>query len=308
MSRLSLAIRRLKQSLRPAETALPRLREACRLADSPTSVLILTHHKCATTFITRMLQHLESQPGPLRCVDYEDLLWNHGAALAVNARCGGPSQLLETMRNHLFSERGFVYGPLRSGCSIGYDDRFKRLFILRDPRDSLVSRFFSITHSHAQPVDPAVLRLFRHERSLARQECIDDYVLRAATTWLQPLLASYRGMIVDSTRNVRVVHYEDLVDDPLTVVHDMLTYITGVEPHRDAVTRLLVNETFVQQTEAVGRHQRSGRPDQYHERLRPETIDRLDDILREELAFFWPHATARAAPIPPVSVRLRSAA
>jgi hypothetical protein len=304
MSRLSLAIRRLKQSLRPPETALPRLREACRLAESPTSVLMLTHHKCATTFITRMLQHLAAQPGPLRCVDYEDLLWNHGAALAVNARCGGPSQLLETMRNHLFSERGFVYGPLRSGCSIGHDDRFKRLFILRDPRDSLVSRYFSITNSHAQPVDPAVLRLFRHERSLARQECIDDYVLRAATTWLQPLLATYREMIAGSSRNVRIFRYEDLVDDPLTIVHDMLTYITGVEPQRTAVGAVLANDTL---TETAGRHQRSGRPNQYHERLRPETIDRLDDILHEELAFFWPRDAARDATNQPPSLRLHAA-
>lgn len=297
MSRLSTAVRRLRHRLQPPAPELVALRTACRVATLPQSVLFLTHNKCASTFVTKLLARTASLPGGMKTVDYEDLLWNHGAELDIGARHGGPAAFLETMRNFLFCDRGVVYGPLRTGCSVGFDDRFKRLFFLRDPRDALVSNHHSIAHTHPFPKDPMDLRRFQLERARSLRESVDDYALRNVNRWIKPVLSSYREMLVRSRTNSRVFLYEDFVCSPADTVRDMLAFITDTSPSAAAVADLIRSETFVQATNQLDRHQRCGAPGQYRELLRPTTIARLNNILRDELDFFWDGSASRRLPL-----------
>src|SRR5947209_5962028 len=109
----------------------------------PESVYVYTLHKCASGLFS---DYLLKNVRRLRLIDYADQLYNAAPLEAVT-----------------FEERGFVYGPIRLSTgppSLMYSQliepvsktefvRDKRaMFVIRDPRDILVSAYYSFGYSH----------------------------------------------------------------------------------------------------------------------------------------------------------------
>ena len=81
--------------------------------------------------------------------------------------------------------QGIVYAPLRRAFFPNNHDKYSVLIILRDPRDVLVSAYFSIRKSHVLPMNPHIREGLLSERRKAQEETIDEYALRCAPQFIE---------------------------------------------------------------------------------------------------------------------------
>jgi hypothetical protein len=254
-------------------------------SDQP-SVLFCTHHKCASTFISKLLNSLNNIKG-LRTIDYEQRLWEFENSQQMLIRYDSNSTNFFNEVSHiLYQDKNFLYGPLRVPINIMYDPRFTRIIFLRDPRDALVSLYYSISYSHPFPSNESQATVqLSNDRNLALSQGINEFVLDKAIVWLKPILTAYREIIETSESNVHFFLYEDFIQNPAKIIHNIINIIVN-QSLPELIKEILNNEKFIQEKICYGQHQRSGKIGQYHNELHPLTVEKLNRLFQNELQFF----------------------
>jgi Sulfotransferase domain len=181
---------------------------------------------------------------------------------------------------------GNVYGGFRNSPKAFYRSPLfrvgRKLLLVRDPRDALVSEYFSSAYSHSIP-DAGESRdemLALRERSL--RTTIDDYVLQSART-LKRTLREY--MIFTKDPNCRWFRYEDIIFDKARFIDDVCGFFGWTIADRDRANILGwadVRPSEERPTEFV----RRVTPGDHREKLKPGVVHRLNKMFAEELAHF----------------------
>ncbi len=148
------------------------------------------------------------------------------------------------------------------------------LLLLRDPRDVLVSLFYSDVFSHPIPKDGPVRdqMLKTRQRALEGTE-LDAYVLDKAPAYLRHFYRTLQLLALPTTTMLR---YEDIIyDKPALVDAVARTMGAKLEPdvHRDIAKR----HDKIPSSENKDSHVRQVHPGNYRKKLKPETIDQLND-------------------------------
>ena len=174
------------------------------------------------------------------------------------------------------TDTSFVYCPERSFQTDAFS--FKELnqthlFQIRDPRDILVSEYFSLgwRHSDHDWNDAA-----RERRSKIQQLTIDQYVLNEPELSEQPLRTRYQPLLdrIDDSKT-HVVKYETMVDD-------FSQWLTKVLPLLDLTTTndlayLARHYRHEFQPEpGANSHKRNVSAGDHVSKLKPETIIELN--------------------------------
>ncbi len=229
------------------------------------SVFFYTFHKCASTlFGSYVLKNIRG-------------LRNVGYARGVD---GGMHA-----GNAAFNERGYVYGPIRlsvfPGSSVQehlvgpvYDERFIKdriaVFLIRDPRDVLVSSYYAFGFAHAATCGGPEKRPVPPERT------INDYVLEAA-----PAVRSgfeKIGELNAACRRSVVLRYEDMIFDWDRFSGDLTRYLDIGRPVLAGIRR----QSGVRRG---GRPfgSRCGSPGCFRDKLLKPTVDALNTTFGEVL-------------------------
>lgn len=234
------------------------------------SILFLTTHKCASTFVSKLLDAVAEHAG-FRHYDYATAMWRLGNAVDI----ANPE--LFASRNHglMFHPQGEIYGPLRRPVSFPGRETFRHVFFLRDPRDLLVSNYYSLGFSHALPASDARRAEQLERRERVRGMGIDAYCLEAAESWIGPTFAEYARMR-DTSGTAHVYLYDTYKDDPLGFLKGLradLDLAVG-----DAVLAALARaaDPVTAPSDGPLRHKRSGASGQFRTELRPETVAALE--------------------------------
>lgn len=159
----------------------------------------------------------------------------------------------------------------------------KFVFLARDPRDALVSEYFSFGRrqgSHALPQNnpEAVMKIIRSQDELS----IDDYVLGRAKVYRDKLL-TYRSAL-DFERGL-ILRYEDAYFDKRKLLIDTFEHF-GIAVPADVISEVAARFDVRPEQEDDTRHIRQGLPGDHVRKLAPATIVRLNDELRDTAAFF----------------------
>lgn len=250
----------------------------------PKSVLFFTQHKSASVLVTRLLMHL-GHSAPLKHVNYGNLLSDLGCFFSFGKRFPNEHEWYYQHGRMLFQRTGCVYGPFRYPIFIHDWELFKKIIFLRDPRDALISRYYSFGFSHGVPEDSETQKWFLDERKKIQTETIDEYCLRMASEWSKPMLSGYVKMVKHSMEKPLVITYEKYVESPRLMIGQIFDYC-GVKLSEDAMDLLAHQASPVSKSIRLMSHKRSGRTGQYLEELRPETVVAIEEILGEELEFF----------------------
>lgn len=265
---------------RTQQTTADRLLSAVASQQRPESCLFFTVHKCASTFVNRLLWVLTEGTGyELR--DYESAVWK----LRDHVNRGSSYQpVFEQSYDQLFRLRGEIYAPQRKPLDFPGRDRFKHIFFLRDPRDVLVSAYYSFGFTHALPVNPAARRELELSRAQIRAEGIDAYALRAADQWVLNVYRGYQQLRETSHRSLFLTYDEFRVDTGAFIdkIADFLQVRVPPEKH----SKLVSDASPVQKHENVDSHRRSGRSGQYHTELKPETVAILNEKFADVLEYW----------------------
>ena len=186
---------------------------------------------------------------------------------------------------HIFKSEGYLYsvfGGMIEGIS--NLEKYKIVLATRDPRDILVSSYYSVAYSHPVPRTSGRKQdTFIAKRSVARESAIDDYVLSESGK-VYDIFSRYKDLLLDKYENVYITTYEQMVSDFESWLTNLIAYCE-LELSQEFIQSLLEeNKANKPKEEDVTQHNRKGQPGDYQEKLQPETIETLNETFKPILA------------------------
>ncbi|MDX2260001.1 MAG: sulfotransferase domain-containing protein [Hyphomicrobiaceae bacterium] len=160
----------------------------------------------------------------------------------------------------------------------------KKIVMVRDPRDILVSLYFSHAYSHTLPSGGEARKLMEERRKSALETDIDQYALEQAPNVLVHLM---RMSEVAGSGMTTLVRYEDVIFDKPQMA-DIICRTIGVEISPEAKAAIVEKNDIRPQQEDKFAHIRNVAPGDHLQKLKPETIAELDKTLAKALTRFYP--------------------
>ncbi|MEL6719185.1 MAG: sulfotransferase domain-containing protein [Bacteroidota bacterium] len=179
---------------------------------------------------------------------------------------------------YLFKTKGYLYsvfGGMIDGLKNLKD--YRVVLMIRDPRDIVVSSYFSTAYSHPLPSKNSNKADDFHEKRVNTQQMtIDEYTLKESEIVLD-VYNRYIRLLLEKHPTCYVTKYEDMVADHEQWLDGLLRYC-GLSIKEDLRGKLLQqNKRLKPKTENVNDHMRKGIAGDFLEKLQPETITILND-------------------------------
>lgn len=237
------------------------------------SFFVFSMHKTGSTLLNEMLVEVCAIAGvPIFSPEQ------------IEFRNGQPIGKLDVAVQQRFVRRGYAFPGFRQFPDYlnGFDlTPFKKIFLVRDPRDMVVSHYFS--HKISHPMPPGVLGEKMQEiRSKLQEMPIDEYAL-----WFGKVISSsfqnYAASIFDA--NLKVFRYEDVIFRKRQWLKDVTDYV-GIDLPESEIHRIADERDIVPRQEDATKHIRRVTPGDHKEKLKPETIAELNQMLAEMLSRF----------------------
>jgi hypothetical protein len=162
----------------------------------------------------------------------------------------------------------------------------RSLVHVRDIRDVLVSKYFSLRESHPEPGDRVSAKRkdsFTQRRNTLQNLDVDEGVLSLAAGGLPKAIMSLRKAA--GAPCALLTRYEDMVYRKEDWAQEVCDHF-GWERSRAAIARAVAPFDVFPKEERPDQHVRQVHPGNYKRRLKPETIEILNTMFREELTFF----------------------
>jgi hypothetical protein len=194
-----------------------------------------------------------------------------------------------------FEENGFIYGPIRlsTGSPSAIYSRFVEpasridficdkiaIFLIRDPRDILVSSYYSFGYTHEFSTVKEIEEQQRQTRELIRDKTVDAFALEAANATLNHFHAIDR--LAHACGRGIILKYEDMIYNWEKFSSGLTTYLDigrRTLRHTYKLCRPLENESDTG-------HRRSGKPGAYKRKLLTSTVDALNIVFAPVLTRF----------------------
>jgi hypothetical protein len=220
-------------------------------------------------------------------------------AQVVGARLFSPNNDSDPIPLRRFCENSMkeleqpgVYGPIRCYVDIPRIEKARIAIQLRDPRDVLVSMFFSYCYSHGGEIPGDT----GYRREVA-QRGIDEFVLNLATAEAYPYRGDYGtgGHVWNYAGNIRKrfekllavledypnlavgLSYANMVTNFDAWLHSLAGQFGISDPQLlDAVKQKFGNVS--DKSEDKFAHRRQMKPGDHRDKLRPLTIQQLNDV------------------------------
>ncbi len=235
------------------------------------SIIHFSVNKAATQYVRELLR---------RCVAENGMTTVGLAEYAFHTKFPYLDQLSVRemdLYQYLFKPAGYLYSVF-GGMVEGIPEleRYRVVLMIRDPRDVLVSEYYSYAFSHSEPSKLGNKYAdFMKMRQKARNVTIDEYVLSECDR-LYFNYERYITLLLDRYTHVFVTKYEEMTSDFGAWLKKILEYCE-LEVG-DELFEILLNEAgrLKPKQEDVHHHVRKGMPGDYKEKLDRKTIDRLD--------------------------------
>ena len=163
----------------------------------------------------------------------------------------------------------------------------QKIFMFRDPRDALVSQYFSDAYSHSLPTGQTETAkeatkdfLAKREKALATD--INDYVLQHAPSMDRTFTAYAEVLNSPTTLPLR---YEEYIFTKKRMIHNIVDHF-GLKITKGAVETLMGQVDIVPGSEDAKKFVRNVVPGDHRRKLKPETIEKLDNKLKASLKLY----------------------
>lgn len=231
------------------------------------SVVHFSVNKAATQYIKRVLGQCAAECGLVN-VGIHDYAFHADFPYL-------DSLTAEQMQDyqHIFHPQGYcyaVFGGMLEG--VPNLDRYRLVLVVRDPRDVLVSSYFSIAFSHVSPGENSDKREeFAHMRARAQASTIDEYVMAESDRVLANY-ERYQRLLTDRYPSAYVTKYEHMTSDFAGWLKALLNYCDLDIPMSLFDSLVQDHEAKRPREENVRQHTRKGQPGDHLEKLQPDTI------------------------------------
>ena len=179
---------------------------------------------------------------------------------------------------HIFRKKGYLYSVF-GGMIEGIPDlqSYKVILVVRDPRDILVSEYFSIRFSHPTPdIKSNKRNRFLARRSSANNMTLDEYVISESNR-LKQTFDRYENHLFSKHNDVYITSYEHMTCDFEDWLRGLLKYCEL--EISSTLFQALARESKKQkpQAENIYQHVRSGKSGNYKDKLGEEAIADLNE-------------------------------
>ncbi len=152
---------------------------------------------------------------------------------------------------------------------------------MRDPRDALVSQYFSILRTHSLPAvnhgEGGATEQLLMQRAKAAQQSIDDYVLRNARSFLETM-RQYVPLLQDE--QLTLFRYEDVILDKEPWLRRLLE-IAQMPAERPFIDGVMQRFDIMPASEDLSRFVRKVVPGDHLVKLRRATIESLNLVFAD---------------------------
>lgn len=234
------------------------------------SIIHFSFNKAATQYVKFILKSVSSENG-MTHIGLNEYAFNTNFPFLDHLS-------REEMKkfDYLFIPQGYLYSVFGGMMDFPDIDQFKVVLMIRDPRDILVSSYFSSAFSHQEPDRSGdKYERFIHKRQETTQS-IDEFVKKQSETLLKYFIR-YEELLVKRHPDIYVAFYEEMVMDFDQWLDRMLKYL-DLRVSDQLLGRIKnENQKLKPKQENVQKHIRKGQPGDYKDKLQHETIHYLNE-------------------------------
>jgi hypothetical protein len=239
------------------------------------SMFAFSVHKCGSSLMNRMIRQVCEKedipdlniPGPLFTKGV-DPSWKTDADLL---------QLIKP---------GYIYHSFRDFppvlAEVMKNNAYKCVFLVRDPRDALVSQYFSFMPGGSHIIPNENPEHFLKVQEKSKGLTIDQYVVTHSKN-LKNKLEAYKQNLDFSV--TKVFKYEDIFFDKYRFISEIFTHF-DMSPKDDVLRSVAADNDIIPEKENPNRHIRKGVPGDHKVKLQPQTIEELDKVFEDIGSFF----------------------
>jgi hypothetical protein len=233
------------------------------------SFYVFALHKSGSTLLNNML---------IEALDYAQV--PHIALSELAFAAGLPENEVTNAEDFIFSQ-GYCYRGYREFPPYlkSFDImKNKKVLLIRDPRDMLVSDYFSVAYSHPLPPKGPVREVMIELRDFARKRDVNEYCLSQVAVFKKEF-EGYRHLL---DTDIRVYRYEDVIFEKQKWLAEMLSYF-GITVPATLIERIAAAHDVRPEREIPSEHIRQVRPANFRQHLNQTTIDILNREFEPEL-------------------------
>lgn len=240
------------------------------------SFFVLGVRKSGSTILNRMLRALSQDQG-LAFVDVAGALFEAGVRVRDWQRDPRLACLLGG---------GNVYGGFRT-CPIALQNEplfaaCRKVLLVRDPRDALVSEYFSNAFSHSVPRGAHTRTQMLDLRKEARESPIDDFVVARAPGMACTML-EYAPLLRDPL--LKLYRYENIITDKRRMLEEIAEHFRwSIEEAR--LQDILAWADVFPEEERPTEFVRRVRPGDHRDKVSASVIGQLNELLAESMRVF----------------------
>lgn len=245
----------------------PKTTPAAPIASDLEPVYFFTFHKCASSLFSNYI--LKNING----------LHNYDIASDIYNGRISDSESID------LSLKGTIYGPIRLSarkdsdvysklviptCEKSFIRDKTAIFFIRDPRDILVSSYYSFGFSHKFSKVEKIRKEQEARRKNISSKTIDEYVL----SMVDEQIDNFNDLLAvkDHCPKSVILRYEDMINDFETFKSQLCTYLSI----DDEVMDKIYKKSRPKEKESIDKHKRSGKVHGYKDKLKQETIEIID--------------------------------
>lgn len=187
--------------------------------------------------------------------------------------------------NSIWQERGYAYVGFRLFFpSMRFDlSKTKNILLVRDPRDMLVSLYFSLKYSHYVPeLEGKGQHPLVRQRAAMQNTDINSVIHNMAPSIKKHFENYIKNLPAETTR---VYRYEDIIFKKREWLEDMLHFL-GIKLAKKHINVIADRHDMRPDTEDPKKHIRQVTPGNYKNHLAEETIEKLNNVFRPVLRYF----------------------
>ena len=246
---------------------------------SDDSLIFFTTHKCASNYIKELLNFIEFN-SEYSTFDYGKLVGGLADELKIKGQVEG---FLNLNYKKLFFSKGEIYGPQRMPLNFTGLEKYKSIFFLRDPRDVLISSYYSFGYSHPEPSSVNLKKIHLTKRNHIQNTTIDAYVLDQAKSWILPMYSEYNRLYL-SCQNSLFLSYDLFINDTEKFLVNIFNFL-NIEINDSEISEFAKKASPIVENVSIQNHKRSGRSRQWEyelsEEVQKKLIVLLDPILKD---------------------------